>query len=200
MVGHEVKLKQREQSLFVIGVDSGLDFVQVVNDAGATTDLDIYKAIRGIDYSDHLEFNKHHKPHLFLTAGVPWHYHSPHDTYIELQKNSSKLHQVSEFVTNLCCVMRSISEATRGHSFTLADEHAELKRFLNADHDQHVAQRIKDIESEVSVYGNRALHSIASLLKSTYISTFESIAADLDDEKKVRYAMSILMKANTCLK
>ncbi len=199
LVGHEVKLKQREQSLFVVGVDSGLDFVQVVNEASASTNLDIYKALRGIDYSDHLEFNRNHKPHLFLTAGVPWHYHSPHDTYDKLSNNLPKLHQISELVYNLCCIMRPISEATRGPSFTLADEHAELKRFLNAEHDQHVAQRIKYIESEVSIIGYRALHAVAALLKSIYISTFESLASDLDDEKKLRYALSILMKANTYL-
>ncbi len=97
--------------------------------------------------------------------------------------------------------MQPISDAVSGPLFPLADEHAELRRFLDAENDDQVAQLIQTLDFMMSLVspddGYRALHCIAALLKSTKKSTFETFILDLQNPEKLKSALIRLMQPNS---
>jgi hypothetical protein len=200
LVGHEVMLSGREQALFVIGVDSGELLPQVAREAAAVTELQVFLATRGINLSDNLVFDDEKRPHLFLSAGVPYHYHTPEDTFDKIAGNLEKLHHVSLFLHQLCLQLKPLQESGRSAQFTIQDEYAELERFLGIEEQgrlETVFQKIAPlIRARSGMSDLRLLHVLAALMKSRTKRTKQQIISDFSNVGTLLMALEKLMSGN----
>jgi hypothetical protein len=126
LVGHEMEISGKEQSLFALGVQSGAGLKQAVWSAREKLDgIQIYGSSVHVGLSDHNVFAENERPHLFLTSGRAYHYHTVEDTVDKL--NFSKMERVAEFMMRLITCLDDVASA----SFFTEDDHArEISAFV----------------------------------------------------------------------
>lgn len=150
LCGHNVLIKNRENSLFVIGANTSPILSQSIEFAqGNIKGLQVYRlSSRELYYlSDHYIFDINQQPHLFFTCGPYANMHTPEDTFekLNLVKISSIVSLIKQSILNI----DSRPPFEKYQPFNHSSEEAELGRFLgvelgpnhNLDHICHVLMR-----------------------------------------------------------
>ncbi|MDQ0253074.1 hypothetical protein J2S74_000446 [Evansella vedderi] len=135
LCGHDLVVKNRENSLFIVGAETCPKLSESVSKArGMVEDLEIYK-VRNRDFlylSDHYIFDINGKPNLFLSCGHWPYYHTPEDTFEKI--NLDKVGRIADFIRMMIMELDK-GEEEPGYlpSFKKEDEAKELGRFLNTE-------------------------------------------------------------------
>jgi hypothetical protein len=79
-IGHDTVVKGRENSIFAFGMESGSQFYEFTKHAAKMSSIDAYCFQKTLRLSDHIPFYLHDNPHIFLTSGMSYRYHSDADT------------------------------------------------------------------------------------------------------------------------
>lgn len=145
LCGHNVSVKNRENSLFVIGsntssiLSKSIEFAQ-----GHEKNLKVYRLrSRKIFYlSDNSSFEINRIPNLFFTCGHDKYYHTPKDTFEKL--NQDKISAIASLIKR--CILVINSDVKRNQSLSISgndppfnrkSEASELGRFLEVELDSH---------------------------------------------------------------
>ncbi len=181
LCGHSVGVKDRENSLFVIGANTSpilsksIDLTQ-----NQMKDLQIYRlrSRRLFHLSDNYIFDINRKPNLFFTCGHDPHYHTPKDTFEKL--NLEKISNISTYITHcILTISRKFGDSTAELllpsrdklPFNHESEIVELSRFFKVElGPRHNLDLICDVLiRELSKTPNNDLDKIKTTLKSLRI-------------------------------
>ncbi|MDQ1002783.1 hypothetical protein QFZ28_003183 [Neobacillus niacini] len=177
LCGHSVGVKDRENSLFVIGANTSPFLSQSIEiTQNHIKNLQVYRlrSRRLFHLSDNYIFDRNRKPNLFFTCGHDPNYHTPKDTFEKL--NLEKISNISTYITHcILTINRKFGDHTAEFLLTSAEnppfnhesETAELSRFFNAEiGPHHNLDRICDfLIRELSKTPNNDLEKIKSTLK-----------------------------------
>ncbi|NRD79782.1 M28 family peptidase [Bacillus sp. BRMEA1] len=144
LCGHNLSVKDRENSLFVIGGNTSPLLSKSIKYAQENEkNLQVFcLRNRYLFYlSDHYIFEMNQKPNLFLTCGHFPYYHTPEDTFEKL--NLDKTSKIASFIKR--CILAMNHDQRSSHSllspentlFNRKSEAAELGRFLEIEVDSH---------------------------------------------------------------
>ena len=136
LIGHDLDLPEREDSLLIFGIESHGDWVDVLNAAPSPTRLNIYglQAAYIGDMSDYHILRQHGEPYLFLTCGRWEHYHEITDTPDRL--NYARLERTVAYMVNLIAAIEENLGAANWERDTTDYELATLRRLAGPFLDQ----------------------------------------------------------------
>ncbi|MDR7000193.1 M28 family peptidase [Neobacillus niacini] len=134
LCGHSVSIKNRENSLFVIGANTSPILSQSIEFAqGKGKDLHVYRlSSRELYYlSDHYIFDINQQPHLFFTCGPYTNMHTPEDTFEKL--NLDKISSIAALIKQSILNIDSRPPFGKYQPFNHRSEAVELGRFLEVE-------------------------------------------------------------------
>lgn len=145
LCGHNVHVKNRENSLFVIGANTSPLLSKSIEKAQVNEkNLQVYR-LRSQELfylSDNCIFEISKKPNLLITCGPYKYYHTPEDTFNKL--NSEKISRIADLIER--CILVINKDVGSGQTlfptgahppFNRKAEAAELGRFLEIELDSH---------------------------------------------------------------
>ena len=181
LCGHSVGVKDRENSLFVIGANTSPILSKSIEiTQNHMKNLQIYRLrSRRLFYlSDNYIFDINRKPNLFFTCGHDPNYHTPKDTFEKL--NLEKISNISTYITHcILTINRKFGNSTAelllsyedNPPFNHESETVELSRFFKMEiGPHHNLDLICDfLIRELSKIPNNDLEKIKSTLKALRI-------------------------------
>lgn len=164
LIGHDIMVEQREEAVLAIGVDSAKGLSAAVKAAGERSGLDVYRFGKGVPFSDHMVFERHDKPHVFLSSGMAFHYHSRFDTPEIL--NFAKMAKVAAFLKQLVVEWNVSDDEQTAADIDPMEPASELIRFFEPalDKDRTFIERNLQTAPE---FVNGALFKINGILRVT---------------------------------
>ncbi|MEH7494034.1 M28 family peptidase [Neobacillus niacini] len=181
LCGHSVGVKDRENSLFVIGANTSQILSKSIEiKQNHMRNLQIYRlrSRKLFHLSDNYIFEINRKPNLFFTCGHDPNCHTPKDTFEKL--NLEKISIISTYITHcILTIDRKFGDSTaefllpsaENSPFDHESETAELSRFFKVElGPHHNLDLICDVlMKELSKTPNNDLESIKTTLKALKI-------------------------------
>lgn len=181
LCGHSVGIKERENSLFVIGANTSPILSKSIEiTQNHIKNLQIFRLrSRKLFYlSDNYIFNINRKPNIFFTCGHDPNYHTPKDTFEKL--NLEKISNISTYITHcILTINRKLGDSNAEllvppgdlPPFDHESEIVELSRFFKVElGPQHNLDRICDVlMRELAKTPNNDLERIKTTLKALRI-------------------------------
>lgn len=164
LCGHDLAVHSRENALFAIGANTSSYISEaIIRSQRALKNLEVYRLVsrRYFHLSDHVIFDRHNMPNLFITGGPSPYYHTKEDTFDKL--SLKKISSIATWLTNFTIQLEHLIKWKQNTSiFNEEQEKIEMERFLQASiiENRHIEKTCKLLMTAISSKEKKTLQEI----------------------------------------